>query len=283
MLDVWEPPPGHSFAAPIQPQLDDVGAAWTGGSGGVAVLDDATGATRGNYQAMEGASNAVLDMPVTISDDTEAVVSGMPIQAVPDDFKWSETMDALNRQYLEHRRGSNWRGTLAYTDAIEGMRNDLTTAFVDLGGNLDDVPSRDHHDLRRAIQGLLDQAIQTDDAGQVERVSDFLTSFDEKTYNIFADLGERADEFESAAQGTLQPLDRHIDQAKLLDWLQSQQEDAMRRVMDTSDPAASQAASHEATYFQQMVTALEEGRNPLAESSDQIAYLRETEPAQARI
>ena len=279
LLDVYEGPP---ILAPLQPQMDDIGATWRSGGDGVAAADSATGATRGNYQAMGGASNVVPDAPVTISDDTQAAVSAMPVQAVPDDFRWSETMDAIKSEYMDHRRSSNWRGALAYTDAIEGMRSDLVAGFADLGGNIDDLPGRDHHELHKAIRGLLEQANQSGDATQAKRISEFLESFEQNTYDAFADLVDRADEFESGARGQIQPLDPHIDEAKLLDWLKSQQEDAMRR-MGAADEATMKTASHEATYYQQMVAAMENGVSPLSESGDQIAYLRATAPEQADI
>lgn len=283
LLDAYDGPPVPT----LQPQMNDVGAAWTDApellsvvDDGAARLDDAAGATRGNYQAMGGASNAVMDMPVTLSDDTQAVVSGKATHALPDDFNWQQTMDALNKQYLDYRRGSNWRGTYFYTEAIEGMRTDLWEAFVRLGGDADAMPGRNHGDMRRAIEGLLEQATASEDAAQIQRVTDFLDGFDKQTYDIFTDLSKRSDEFDAA---TRVMLDGHVDQAKLLDWLTAQQEDAMRRVSEADDPETVRAASHEATYFQQMVVAMEEGRSPLAESSDQLAYLRLTEPEQAKI
>ena len=279
LLEVYEGPP---ILAPLQPRMDDVGATWRSGSDGAAAVESATGAMRGNYQTMGGASNVVLDAPVTISDDTQAAVSAMPVQAVPDDFRWSAAMDAIKSEYMDHRRSSNWRGALAYTDAIEGMRNELVAGFADLGGNIDDLPGRDHHEVHKAIQGLLEQANQAGDATQAKRIGDFLESFEQNTYDIFADLVDRADEFESGARGQIQPLDPHIDQAKLLDWLKSQQDDAMRR-MGSADEATMTAASHEATYYQQMVAAMERGVSPLSESGDQIAYLRATAPEQADI
>ncbi|MCY3811457.1 MAG: hypothetical protein OXH15_06655 [Gammaproteobacteria bacterium] len=270
----------------VTPQLDDAGAGWTGGA---AALDESASASTvslaGDYQAMQGAADVDAGAGVaTASDDTRAVVTNMPLDALPEDFDWSQTMDALEKQYMDHRRASNWRGTIAYTDAIEGLRTDMYEAFLRFGGDADQLPNNFHEDIRRSLQTMLDQAVDAGDAEQVRLVGNYLESLDRQTYNAFVDLGERADEFAAVPTGAVQPLDDHVNQAKLADWMQSQRHDAARRMTeaaDLGDDVAMTAAGQEMIYYQQMRLALTEGRNPLQESGDQIAYLRMSNPEQA--
>ena len=258
----------------VQPRLGADGAQWpVGGAGDVADPDALGDGLRGDYQRVEvTASEDAGGETVALSEDTQAVVDGMPVRDVPEDFDWSATVDQLNSQYLEHRRGSDWRATLAYTDVLEGMRAELMSAVTDLGGNLDDYGDLNLKQLRAGVEAMLEQAEQTDDAVQARLATRFLESLDANTYNAWEDLANRADEFDAAARGTSQPLDPHIDRGKLLDWLQGRFQDALERGVTES----SQAASDEATYFQQMVVALEDGRSPLAESGEEIAYMRAT-------
>ena len=238
----------------------------------------------GDYQAMRGTQSATPAPGAgTVPADTQAVVANMPLHAVPEDFDWSNTMTTLRDRYTEHRRASNWRAALAYGDAVDDIRADLLEAFVRFGGDADSLASDNHEDIFRAMQALLDQATQAGDTAEATRLTDYLAALNQQTYDAFADLAGRSDEFEGAARGTLQPLDPHIDQQKLLDWLQAQEDAAMQRMAGVADPDAIQAANHEVTYFRQMITAMEDGRNPLTESGDQIAFLRRVDPDQVAI
>lgn len=269
---------------PVQPQLDDVGAGWVAQGSPPGSPSGSQVDLSGDYQVMQGTESADSATSVaTVSEDTQAVVSNMPLQAVPDDFDWSDTMTTMRDRYTGHRRASNWRAALAYADAVDDIRSDLLEAFIRFGGDADALASENHDDIYRAMQALLDQATQAGDMAEAGRLTDYLESLNQQTYNAFADLLERGDEFESAARGTIQPLDAHIDQSRLMDWLRAQEQGAMQRMAGSTDPDAIQAASHELSYFQQVITAMEDGRNPLTESGDQIAFLRRTNPDQATI
>ena len=193
---------------------------------------------------------------------------------LPEGFEFEKTFSALSAEYYKYRRASDWRGTLAYTDAMEAIRDDLKWGLHEFGGDADLVRRSSEVDGYRAIRNLLAQAVENGDADLAARISDFLGELDRKAYNLTEDLAGQADVFAEAAK---MPLDPHIDRAKLRSWLEDQQADAMRQMeaaMEAGDPDAIQEANHRAAYYQQMVRAVSEGRSPLLESNDQLVYLR---------
>ena len=193
---------------------------------------------------------------------------------LPEGFDFEKTFTSLRDEYYKFRRASDWRGTLAYTDAMEAIRDDLKWGLNQFGGDADLVRRTSEIDGYRAIKNLLAQALENGDADLAARISEFLAEVDKKTYNLTEDLANQADVFAAAAK---MPLDPHIDQAKLRSWLEDQQAETMRQMqeaIEAGDPNAIQETNHRATYYQQMVRAISEGRSPLLESNDQIVYLR---------
>ena len=106
----------------------------------------------------------------------------------------------------------------------------------------------------------------TEDA---RRIQDFLDGFDAQTYDLYGDLVQRGEEFEGIRTGAAFPLDRHIDQDKLTEFLEQRFMDAMAN----ADPS-NQASRDEVAFYQQAHLAAKEGRNPLVDLGDQISYLR---------
>ena len=200
----------------------------------------------------------------------------------PDDFDFLETFKGLENQYMEFRRASEWRGTLAYTNAIDDLRAALAKAVTDFGGNTDDlvvtpgtVPATDI--AYKAILNMLEQAVESEDHAAQQRIGTFLEGFDQTAYTAYVDLLDRADEFAHRGPGVRKGLDPHIDQQKLGDWLNIRVQDAQRRageMMEANDVVGVQAASHEMTYYDQLLQALKNGRDPVEESGDEIGYLK---------
>ena len=259
------PPPAGAW---ILPQLDDGGARWP-------TLKDAIenvggdGVPRGYYQTTEAATtDARLADVATVSPDTHAVVQAMPVRTPPDSTQWPQTFDQLYKDYRYYRSESTWRVMTVYEDAIEVLRDDLRRAITDFGGDAGrfnaETPVPQLYD---AVAELLTRPTN---AADTQRIQDFLDGFNARTYDVYTDIVQRGDEFEGFRTGSTFPLDRHIDQDKLGEWLGSRMEDAMTR--GAADPT-SQVLRDEAAYFQQMHLAVTEGRNPLVESGDQIAYL----------
>ena len=240
----------------------------------VIIVDESRLPVPDNYEVVRIGEDTGAPQTVAVSDDTQAVVDSMPTQTSPEDFDWRRTMDRLDKEYMEYRRGSDWRGALAYEDATGEIKLDLLRGIAELGGDADAVGGENARSMFQAVQELLAQANESDDAVQVQRINEFLEAHDAKFHDLITDLGQRADEFKTAPT-----LDSHVDAEKLVAWIQAQQEAAMPRV-----EANDQLASHEVTYYQQMAVAVSEGRNPITDSGDQIAYLHATDrAAQAEI
>ena len=220
-------------------------------------------------------------LPARVRFEQDGSFDG-PIGAKPDDFDWEATDKALLDRYLEYRRATNWRGTLAYTEAINELRQDLLRQFTEFGGDLTrlapepgTVPKA--ADTRKAITELLEQAVEADDLAQMQRIGQFLEEHDQKTYETFAELLNRADEFAGTRTGSQKGLDPHIDQQKLLDWMEGRQRDLEQRAMDAMDANefdAAQEYHNGLALFHQLHRTLSEGGDPLQDASQQIAYLR---------
>ena len=259
----------------VEPRFDETGAGW---------LDDAGGRSddlgdlgiHGDYEEMApsgGAGPAVGD-----ADDIQAVVDGVPARSTPEDFDWNKTyseglMDPYNRARLD----LDWRPTMAYGDAINDLRDDLFRGLTEILGSSEGIEGRTADDLYKRAQ----EVANSSDAVQAQKARELLETIDAKTYEVAVALSGRTDEFANAAR--TQQLDRHIDQAQLLDWLTGQQNNAMERVA-TAPLEENAVLAQEASYWHQMAQAVSDGRSPVAESSEQIAYLRSvgaTEQAEA--
>ena len=200
--------------------------------------------------------------------------------------EWAQMNDQLYKQYMVYRRDSHWRGTMAYGEAIDKMRTDLVQALVDVGGYTDEAANNmsDARAAYNALAGVVEQAGKTEDWATVQRVGGFLDAFDAKTQDTITDLASRSDELDgvknyegSSTAGSVHDLDHAIDREKLAAEFESRQLDAgtrMQEAADAGDTALVERLNDEMTYYQQMGSALERGRNPLTESGDQIAYLR---------
>ena len=312
--------PGGAGPA-AQPQLDEGGARWDVGvesrspdpdtgehltEGSYADVSHHSGTTDGDG-VVGGTGPAQADPP-----DTRAVVDAMPDQTLADaraeatetpDWKewfgqvdeiekaddspeWAQMNDQIYKQYLEYRRDSHWRGTMAYGEAIDKMRTDLVQALVDVGGYSDEAANEmsSARAAYEALAGVVEQAGKADDWATVQRVGDFLEAFDAKTQDTITDLASRSDELDgvknyegSWTAGSVHDLDHTIDRQKLAAEFESRQLDAatrMEEAAEAGDTALVERLNDEMTYYQQMGSALERGRNPLTESGDQIAYLR---------
>ena len=90
-----------------------------------------------------------------------------------------------------------------------------------------------------------------------------------------ADLANQVDEFEAmSARG----LDDHIDTDKLTEWLTDKYNDAHRRALaagDAGDHEAMTRLGNEVAYYDQLLKSVQEGKNPLADSTAQIAHLED--------
>ena len=269
---------GGAFDETATP-LDDVAG---GADGGVSRVDDAAPETAGDYETMappDGAASgdgAAPDGTITVSDDTQAVVDAIPGRQVPEDFDVLQTLDEIQQQYFEFRRASDWRPTIAYGNVVNRQRDALLDVFRRIGGDVDELSGgkdAHHRAVIRGIQDLIAQADQSGDAAEAARLRALFDSEAARTFDAYTDLIGRADEFEEARAASA--LDPHIDQQKLADWIQSKIEEASQKYLTVSgDAVGMQAVSDELAYFTQLAEAVGEGKNPVLDSSGQIAYLR---------
>ena len=262
-------------APPMQPEVDEFGTRWVRVEEGelpvpqtferVVVLDGTHVPVPDNYETVRLTEDPGTQT-VTVSSDTTAVVESMAVRPAPQSTDWGSTFDALNEDYMHYRRDSTWRVMAEYENSIEVLRDDLRRAITDFGGDASQYTSETPvAQLYNRVQELLGQADNADDA---RRIQEFLDGFNSRTYDVYSDFVQRADEFEGVRTGASFPLDKHIDQDALRDWLDKRFTDAMA----TADPA-NQASRDEVAFWQQAHVAVKEGRNPLQDLGDQIAYL----------
>ena len=261
---------------PVGPQMDEFGPRWVR-------VEESELATPGTFErviAVDGAARPIPDhyevvrltedtgtQTVAISNDAQAVVESMAVRTAPESADWGQTYDALYKDYRYYRSESTWRVAAEYEEAIDGLRQQLRKAITDFGGDASGYAAQASvADMHRGMEELLAGA---ETAEEARRIQEFLDGFNVQTYDVYADLAQRSDEFEGVRTGATFPLDRHIDQDKLGEWLDQRFMDAMAN----GDPT-SQASRDEAAFFQQASQAVKDGRNPLQDVSDQIAYLQ---------
>ena len=250
----------------VQPGFDETGAGWLDDGGGRSGdLGDLGDGVHGDYEEMAPSGGpAVGD-----ADDVQAVVDGVPARSVPEDFDWRQTYsEELLDPYTRARTDFDLRPTIAYGDAINDLRDDLYRGLSEILGSSDGLEGKPADDLyARALE-----VANGDDVVQAQKARELLETIDAKTHDAVVALSGRADEFANAAR--TQQIDRHIDQAQLLDWLLEQQNAAAERIATASTDAEGTAAGQEMSYWHQLIQAVGEGKSPTVESSEQIAYLR---------
>ena len=258
------------------PSLDDSGAGWSvvGSSAetspGAAV--DASSPAQPNYQHMPSRESGVSPGSGSSPGDPQAVLDASAYRRVPDDFDCVGTQVELERVYYEHREASNWRGLEAY-GVVNDFREDLRVMVTSVGGEVGEGRLEGlYSEIRRARVAALGNG----DVARVQSIDAFFDWYNLKVYDAAQDLTHRADEFNEVLTGGMHMLDPNVDRAKLQQWLMEQTNAALLQVQDTTgmDDSLIRALGREGPYFQQMWLALEEGRNPLIESLDEIAYLR---------
>ena len=262
--------------ASAQPSLNDSGTGWSvvGDSAG-ASPDGAAGPSprQGNYQAMPSRESGVSPGSGTSAGEAQAADVSFE-RRVPDGFDSAATQVELDRVYYQHRDASNWRALEAY-GVVNDLRDDLRVMVRDLGGKVGDG---DLERLYSQIRRLRNQAIVDENFTQSQKISRFLDWYDLKVYDASVGLAGRADEFEGALTGigTPQLLDPEIDRAKLKQWLLERRDAAHARLDQMADLNDSQIETlgREFPYYHQLWLAVEEGRDPILESLDEITYLR---------
>ena len=270
-----EPPDARVVSA--QPSLDDSGTGWSvvGDSGGSSPhAAESSTPTQGNYQHMPSRESGVSPGSGSASGNAQTPANVSFERRVPDDFDCLVTQAELDRVYFEHRDASNWRAVEAY-GVVNDLRDDLRVMVRDLGGYVGDG---DLERLYVEIHRLRTKSVLDGNVATVQKIDRFFDWYHLKVYDASTNLAGRADEFDAALTGVsaTQLLDPDIDKAKLQQWLLEQRDAALARLNHVSDLNDSQIETmgREFPYYHQLWLALEEGRDPIVESLDEISYLR---------
>ena len=201
-------------------------------------------------------------------------------------YDFGQAYGSLHDRNQFYRADSNWRGNIYMREYLSELDAQAAELLTNLGGSTDGIAG-DSYGHRTAniyatMQTMLDEAAQ---AGRLDDVVEIRTAMDrlEALVNTtIVDVAAQSAEFSGAAIGSQRvPIDAGIDTDKLRSWLDEQlmrTQDMFAEAEQLADPVARekavQDASWEAAYWVQLIKALDEGINPLADSSEQIALIR---------
>ena len=201
-------------------------------------------------------------------------------------YDFGQAYGSLHDRNQFYRADSNWRGNIYMREYLSELDAQAAELLTNLGGSTDGIAG-DSYGHRTAniyatMQTMLDEAAQ---AGRLDDVVEIRTAMDrlEALVNTtIIDVAAQSAEFSGAAIGSQRvPIDAGIDTDKLKSWLDEQLlrvQDMFAEAEQLADPVARekavQDASWEAAYWVQLIKALDEGINPLADSSEQIALIR---------
>ena len=199
-------------------------------------------------------------------------------------YDFRRSYGSLRERNHFYRLDANWRGNFVMHDLLKKIDARAIELFQEVGGSLDDVTG-DYRTRTSAIHTALEaMAEQPEIAANAERLADIRGAIDELEGLVqgrLAEMAARTDEFAGTALGSQRvPIDRHIDTDMLRNWFQEQLQQAQDKfawALTIDDPNAEvplhQLAGWEAEYYGQMVQSVDKGVNPLADSSEQIAFL----------
>ena len=201
-------------------------------------------------------------------------------------YDFADAYKSLHDHNQFYRADSNWRGNIYMREYLSDLDARAVELLANLGGSTEGIAgdSYGHRtaNIHAAMQTMLEEAAQ---AGRLDDVVEIRTAMDQLEALVnttIADVAAQSAEFSGAALGSQRvPIDAGIDTDKLRTWLNDQllrTQDLFAEAEQLADPAArqkaAQDASWEAAYWIQLMKALDEGVNPLADSSEQIALLR---------
>ena len=187
------------------------------------------------------------------------------------------------REQVEHfRADSNWRGNFFSREYLQGIDAKAAELFDGLGGNAAALAG-DNRGYRTSniYAAMEDMARQAEAAGELDRVADIRAAMDklgEFVQGTIVEFAARGDEFAGTALGSNRgPIDPNIDTRKLRDWLEKQRVAAYNICLDPATTSAEMRTwSWIHDYYDQLIKTLDRGMNPLAESSEQIAFIQIT-------
>ena len=205
-------------------------------------------------------------------------------------YDFGSAYGSLHDRNQFYRQELNLRGNLYLREYLGEIDKKAIALFEALGGSVDDI-AIDNYGLRTSnVYATLEtMANEAEMAGDVERLADIRAAMEQLealVQSTLADVAAHTDDFSGVAIGSQRgPINPNIDVDKLRSWLEEQKLAAQQAMMDPQTPFEDfQRLSWTQDYYDQMLKALDAGINPLAESSDQVAFIRagKVEPYKAQ-
>ena len=200
---------------------------------------------------------------------------------------WLSTRQHMRDELTRLRRESNWRGTIAYGDALKDMRDELVAQLPELAG-LSEEAAQGAPDARKAYEALskaADEAAESGDWARFKKITEFLEGFDARSRLKLAAIGEEVQNADQIADlRRTNRLNDQIDAEKLSTAIDENLDDAQDELAQTMERMGVgeatqeqvQEAGNKAAYWQTAKDLVNKGEDPLVESSNTIAYLQAT-------
>ena len=242
----------------------------------------------------------IYEQPIPAADETSgagAAASGPSRNEPPalystdpgtEGYNFNDAYGSLHDRNQFYRRELNMRGNLFTREYLSELDSKALELLAELGGNADDV-AIDNYGLRtpNVYATLQEMAQEAERAGDVDALADIRAAMEQLegfAQDTLAQLAARTDEFQGTALGSQHVLDPNIDVDKLRHWLQDQLQATQQTMMDPQTPFEDmQRLSWTQDYYDQMLKALDAGIDPLAESSEQVAFLFTKTDGQAQV
>ena len=205
-------------------------------------------------------------------------------------YDFGSAYSSLHDRNQFYRQELNLRGNLYLREYLGEIDKKAIALFEALGGSADDI-AIDNYGLRTSnvYAAVETMANEAEMAGDVERLADIRAAMDQLealVQSTLADVAAHTDDFSGVAIGSQRgPINPNIDVDKLRSWLEEQKLAAQQAMMDPQTPFENfQRLSWTQDYYDQTLKALDAGINPLAESSDQVAFIQaaKVEPYKAQ-
>ena len=242
----------------------------------------------------------IYEQPIPAADETSgagAVASGPSRNEPPalystdpgtEGYNFNDAYGSLHDRNQFYRRELNMRGNLFTREYLSELDSKALELLAELGRNADDV-AIDNYGLRtpNVYATLQEMAQEAELAGDVDALADIRAAMEQLegfAQDTLAQLAVRTDEFQGTALGSQHVLDPNIDVDKLRHWLQDQLQATQQTMMDPQTSFDDmQRLSWTQDYYDQMLKALDAGIDPLAESSEQVAFLFTKTDGQAQV
>ena len=201
----------------------------------------------------------------------------------------------LHRRYTQRRLSLDWRAIIACREARETLDADVLELFVRFGGNAEDLDEAVSGTRVEAMHEVLLRMAQASPDGDgalvLEDLAGALLRLDVAADDLLARLDADSKLWSFGLPGSQRvPIDAQINTVSLDAWFADREAAALEKLAlaqlavaggDSGVDALADLnrASWELDYYTQLRSTLSYGFSPLAESGEQIAFLRLSEGA----